>query len=566
VRAGRRAPDRERELVLRMLTTFLREDVAGLRTRGRLIGVPGERWLALNRLRVPVRAGAPACGDLVTDLAARQPLVILTRPGRRAGAYRLHAVLNALAGELVRGLDPLLAAEFTAGFGALRDEACAALTGAAIRRRRRPSVFGRLRRQPQAGWSGAIGFETLAAHRDHPLYPFSIARVGLTAAQLPRFAPEHHPLLRLDWVVVPGTTVERRGWLPDWWPVAGGDDLALPVHPAIRAADLGQPIAEQFGTLAVHPTLSLRTVVPARSPQLHLKLPLPIRTLGRLNLRVVARAGLADGALLSVLLRRIVEAEPRFADRVVVADETSWLHAGHPLLAVLIRRWDTDLSAARIVPVAALAAIGPDGKPVISVLAEQLWDGDLDALIATYLRAVIDWQVNLWLRHGIVLEAHPQNVLIAVDRPPAGPRLRLLLRDLDSARIDLAQAGDSLGALAPTRAELADPRMAGRDPGELADLFITTTLHQCVAGVLVDVATALSRPVRPLLRQIRPLLTEAAVRHADSRDAALLTGRIISAARLPVKRALTAATLLPKTRTGAADVNKYYGADAPSYL
>ena len=33
-----------------------------------------------------------------------------------------------------------------------------------------------------------------------------------------------------------------------------------------------------------------------------------------------------------------------------------------------------------------------------------------------------------------------------------------------------------------------------------------------------------------------------------------------------VGRALTAATLLPKTRTGAADVNKYYGADAPSYL
>ena len=41
---------------------------------------------------------------------------------------------------------------------------------------------------------------------------------------------------------------------------------------------------------------------------------------------------------------------------------------------------------------------------------------------------------------------------------------------------------------------------------------------------------------------------------------------ILDARRLPVKRALTAATLLPKTRTGAADVNKFYGADAPSYL
>jgi siderophore synthetase component len=233
---------------------------------------------------------------------------------------------------------------------------------------------------------------------------------------------------------------------------------------------------------------------------------------------------------------------------------------------VLIRRWDADLARSRIVPVAALAAIGPAGKPVISVLADEFWDGDLDGLIAVYLRAVIDWQVTLWLRHGIALEAHPQNVLIAVDRPAVGPRLRLLVRDLDSARIDLELITGSLGPSAPTRAEFADRRLACTAPSDLADLFVSTSLHQCVAAMLIDVASALGLPPRRLLDRVRPQLLRAAARHPDARDAALLGTRILTARRLPVKRALTAATLLPKTRTGAVDVNKYYGADAPSYL
>jgi hypothetical protein len=91
-------------------------------------------------------------------------------------------------------------------------------------------------------------------------------------------------------------------------------------------------------------------------------------------------------------------------------------------------------------------------------------------------------------------------------------------------------------------------------------------VHQCVAAVLIDLARALDRPARPLLALIRPLLVEAAGMHPDSRDLSRLQAEILDVPRLPVKRALTAATLLPKTRTGAADVNKYYGADAPSYL
>jgi siderophore synthetase component len=307
-------------------------------------------------------------------------------------------------------------------------------------------------------------------------------------------------------------------------------------------------------------------VAGVRYPAVHLKLPLPVRTLGRLNLRTISRRGMADGALVAGLLRLVLRREPEFVDVVRIADESTWLHAGHPLLAVLVRRWDTDLDEAAIVPVAGLAGVGPDGCPVIVTLADRFAEGDLDRLLIGYLRLVIGWQVALWLRYGIVLEAHPQNVLIAVDRTPAGPRIRLLLRDLDSAKLDLDVLADSLGDRAPTLAELSDERLAARDPRELADLFVTTTLHQCVAAVLIDLASALRRPVRPLLGLARALLEEAAARSPQVRDGALLTAGIMGVSRLPVKRALTAATLLPKTRTGAADVNKYYGADAPSYL
>jgi len=596
-------PIEERDLIVRLLTTLLREDVAGLRTRGRQVTTAdGERWLVLRRLWIPVRRADPALGDLVNDLAVRSAFVHHRTLGRgRIRARRLHAVLRVLRAELLRGLDPEPAAELGTGFRALRQEAIAALAAAGLRRRYRPGVFGRLRPELTAGaalgWAGAIGFETLAAHRDHPLYPFSLARVGLPVGQLRRVAPEHRPDLNLRWLVLPASAIEQQGRLPSWWPEADG--VALPVHPAVCPVALRHALAEaglgrleldrhspdEFGqsgrfdqdrtalsTGSFRPTLSLRTLAGVRHPAVHLKLPLPVRTLGRLNLRTISRRGLADGALVGAVLRDVLRREPQFTDEVLVADESSWLHAGHPLLAVLIRRWDTPdrpsqgLDDAAIVPVAGLAGIGPNGRPVLAVLADRFADGDLDGVLRQYLRLVIGWQVGLWLRYGIVLEAHPQNVLIAIDRTARGPRIRLLLRDLDSAKLDLKVLADSLGGPAPRRADLSDERLAAGDPRELADLFVTTTLHQCVAAVLIDLCAALRRSPRPLLDLIRPLLAEAVARYPDSRDAGLLETGIMAASRLPVKRALTAATLLPKTRTGAADVNKYYGADAPSYL
>jgi len=345
--------------------------------------------------------------------------------------------------------------------------------------------------------------------------------------------------------------------------------LALPVHPAVPPDDLeralpGVPmVALPEAGVAVRPTLSMRTVVVEADRSVHLKLPLPMRTLGHRNLRLISRASLADGASLTRALQAVLAREARFRDTVLTADETAWMHVDNRL-AVLLRQWPV-LGRARVVPVAGLTARSWDGRLIVEELARDFFDGDLDALLEGYLRVLLTWQVMLWLRYGIAHEAHPQNVLVAVDRSGAGEgRLRLLLRDLDSCLVDPQLSGETLG---PGLAEgLHDRRLIVGDPVELTSMVVTTALHQCVAAVLVETALGTGRRVEPLLARIRPLLEEVVHLYRDCRDAAQLITGVINAQRLPVKRTLTAATLLPKTRTGAIDVNKFYGADVRSYL
>ncbi|MFB6260706.1 MAG: IucA/IucC family protein, partial [Thiohalorhabdaceae bacterium] len=73
------------------------------------------------------------------------------------------------------------------------------------------------------------------------------------------------------------------------------DYRLVPVHPRLWETDLDHRLAEaglahrvQWAPrpwLTVTPTLSVRTVAPLAHPGQHLKLPLPLRTLGARNRR-----------------------------------------------------------------------------------------------------------------------------------------------------------------------------------------------------------------------------------------------------------------------------------------
>lgn len=537
--AGGSAPDRaEREVFQRVLDALIREDHLGLASRGRPAGrhhweVPTDR----GRLRVPVRPD----GFQHPWRTARPVLVVDAPDGSRRLVDRLDALLDVLA--------PTGDEQARTGWAVFAAECRAELAARRAAEEARPRVHAQVlsaRAAAPTGMAGALLDEVLAAHQDHPVHPTSRCRHGLTTDELRAYAPEHAPVFTLRWSAVPRRAVRRAGTLPPWWPAARHpDELLLPVHP-LTARWRGLSLVDG-PDLAVRPTLSMRTVALVDDPGTHLKLPLPTATLGAANRRTIAAGTLADGARTQRLVQRIAAAEPAFADRILHADETTHAHTGDEHLAFLLRRYPAGLAGRVVVPVAALAAADPVGGTV----AERVAGGDPGPLLGAYLDLLIDWHVHLWLRHGVALEAHQQNIHLVVD--PDGP-VRLLYKDNDSARVD-----------ARHREGFADPRTTVADPGELADLFVTVTLHLAAAAPLLALAergVAVPAPGEAL----RPRLLAARDRWADGPGAELFTARVLDAAHLPVKAMVTAGTLLPKQRLGCADVNKYYRRTGPNYL
>ncbi|MEV4077714.1 IucA/IucC family protein [Nonomuraea fuscirosea] len=379
-------------------------------------------------------------------------------------------------------------------------------------------------------------YETLAAFVDHPVYPTSRARVGMAASELPAYAPEFGPSFELRWAAVqrhalaPGSAESLpAGAAPDGeWEVGAGEVL-FPVHPLavaeVRKID-GVRVLDR-AAVTVRPTLSMRTV--EVGPRLHLKLPLPVSTLGVRNRRSIKPGTLADGAKAETLLRRLADPD------VVLADEQTWAHAGHEYLAWMVRR----LPEGKIVPVAALNAPG--------VLTE------LGDVLPGYLRLLLRWNVRLFVRYGVALEAHQQNLALLLQ----GERVRLLVKDNDG----LLASPSRLRAAGVEVPDFADGRLLTDDPHALADVFVTITLHLAAAAVTFG-----ALPHARAAALVRETLAEALDEYGDDPMAKILRGRTLDAVRLTGKSMITAGTLVSKERSGARDVNKFYGTSGPNYL
>jgi siderophore synthetase component len=395
-----------------------------------------------------------------------------------------------------------------------------------------------LRRQPTL--DSRTRYETLAAHLDHPVYPTAAGRLGLTEEDLLAYAPEFAPTFGLRWTAVPNA--RTNGEPPIWWPTAA--DLGLPrnrtpfpVHP-LMARHIDDTVPGP--PIDVTPTLSMRTV--AIDERTHLKMPLPTSTLGTRNRRLIQPGTLDDGAQVQRILTEITEQESM---RVLIADEQTYGHSGDPRLAYLIRRLPADNGG---VPVAALLAPTPDGRYVI----EELTD-DIETFFAEYLTVLFEWNVTLFVRYGIALEAHQQNVSVV-----AGPPLRILVKDSDSPLLFKPQ---SQSFTTPTR--INDQRLLTEDREALARVFVTITLHLCAGAIAFGLAERGLLPLETALGLVRDRLAAALDQHHDS---AFLRARTLHADRLATKAMVTAGTLVGKDRTGAADVNKHYGPPGPNYL
>ncbi|NJP96894.1 siderophore biosynthesis protein [Nonomuraea sp. FMUSA5-5] len=485
-------PSREAYLAARVLNALLREDYGGL--AGRVtrtkdgVGLPlaDGRWVRLSP------------GALFQDF--------VVAADERLG---LEQVLETL----VEVAPP----EDTEGVAAFFEECVAALTALELYDERAPEA------KPS--------YEALAASVDHPVYPTSRARAGLSEAELLAYAPEFGGSFELRWAVVPGSSARLPADVtPDWARAhAAAGEAVFPVHPLavdeVRKID-GVRVLERAG-VRVRPTLSMRTV--ELGPRLHLKLPLPISTLGARNRRSIKPGTLEDGARAELLLRELADPD------VVLADEQTYAHAGHEYLAWMVRR----LPEGRIVPVAALTAPG---------VLDELGD-----VLPAYLRLLLRWNVRLFVRYGVALEAHQQNLALLFQ----GDRLKLLVKDNDG----LLASPSRLRAAGVAVPEFADGRMLNDDPHALADVFVTITLHLASAAVAFGVL-----PHDRAAALLRDTLADALGEYGDDPMARLLRARTLDAARLTGKSMITAGTLVSKERSGARDVNKFYGTSGPNYL
>ncbi|MEU8422252.1 IucA/IucC family protein [Micromonospora sp. NPDC048835] len=535
--------DCEREVFTRVLDALLREDHLGLLSGGR---ADGPHWWQAPHpaglLRIPVRADG-----FQQTLRSAAPMVLLVT-----------AVGEPQRTETVDGLLTLLAppddAEAEAGWRDFGVECRADLRArrlAATTRSRVLTEVAAERAHTAGGLPAALLDDVLAAHHGHPVYPTDRCRHGLRDDDLLRYAPEHAPRFALRWYAARSEDVRLTGDLPSWWPRAPRPGhLLLPAHPVTVARD-ALPVVD-LPVTPVRPTLSMRTVALDHDPYLHLKLPLPTASLGARNRRTLQPGSLADGAAVAALLDRIATAEPGFAGRIRHADESTWAHVdGDERRGFLLRRFPRDLADVQVVPVAALAA----ADPVAGTVLERVSPQRPVALLESYLDLLLDWHVFLWLRHGIALEAHPQNIHLLV-RPDG--TVGLLYKDNDGARLDARHGG-------PNGLTLHDKRMWAADPQELADVFITITLHLAAAAPLMTLA-ARGLPVPSPAEALVPRLAAARDRWGDGPAVRTFTERVLHAAQLPVKAMLTAGTLLPKQRLGCTDINKYYLRTGPNYL
>ncbi|WP_351224802.1 IucA/IucC family protein [Streptomyces sp. NPDC002133] len=574
----------EADLLLRVLSALLREDVVGLRTRSALVERPDGTWLRLetpgaDAWLLPVREDGFQC-----EWAAREPLL------RQESAGPSGTDLTT-CDEVLTALRALAPPEDRAGFDAFAAECRQTRTTLQLHADSADEVLATLAARNGAdpaywtGLSGVLAHDSLAARLDHPVYPTARGRSGLTAGGLRAYAPEFHPRFALRWLALPRdavTVVTGPGPVPAPLPSALGlpglDDshLALPVHPltvagplhdAVCAAGLGgRAVLAGRPHLDVVPTLSMRTVALADDPGVHLKVPLATSTLGRLNRRTIKPGTLVDGAAAQHLLQSVTAREPRFRDSVLHADETSYAHAGHELLAVLVRRFPAGLDDAVVVPMAGLLSRAPGGRPVVDHLADRFFGGDPLALLDTVLTLLFDWQTTLFA-YGIALESHQQNVSLVLDERAGRPRLRLLLKDNDGPRVNRVRLREALGADAPAPSSFDDARICGDSDGPVVDLFTTITVHLCAGAYAFELARLGRAPLERLLGLVRERLAEAVERLGTrpGEPGAVLRAHVLDAPRLPVKAMVSAGTLLTKERSGASDINKHY-TSGPNYL
>ncbi len=327
----------------------------------------------------------------------------------------------------------------------------------------------------------------------HPRHPAPKWRGDDVEAQH-AYAPELRTALRAHWFAVPRDLVAQDGAVDELLtelrpPSAPAGHVALPVHPwqlrvtgppDARLRDLGA------GGVPLRPTASVRTLY-SPDADLFLKTSLHVRITN--CLRKNSRYELVSAVALSRLLRTLP-----LAPGVALLPEPAYRTVDLPGLderyGVILRTGVRD-------------HLRPGETPLLaaSLAADPLHVPNPVTWWRAYTSLLVPAVLELWIRHGVVHEAHAQNVIVVLDadRNP----VRMLLRDLEGVKLDTERRADWLRDL---------PASVGYPPEQAFNrvtycLFVNHLVE--LAGALADAHPGVETELWSALRDIIAETTDA---------------------------------------------------------
>lgn len=397
-------------LTAKILAAAWRENLAGLRDRPAPVPFTASQG-AFNQLTV---TRTPPTGPLETLEAILGAPAPAHLAAELASAQTGHALAAARGRERGRHLAAL-----------------AARTGAT-------SLAALLERCGRDADTTARLLETLATD-GHQLHPCARTRLGWDTADLARYDLETPRPVPVRLLADPTGLLARSGSDFRDHPMLTGLDLpdpVLPVHPWQLEHRILPAHRDLFdsgrlrlleATVPAWPTAAVRTLCGAARPG-HLKLALGIHITS--TRRDISPATALLAPALTTAVAGLIEAD---RSHTIVADQAgAWLPGSRDLTAIARSSLASAAPAGTVVvPASALPAPSPvTGTALAAEYAHR--SGDPEAWIRSYAALIVPPVLRLASHHGIGLEAHLQNSLIAF----AGPApVRLITRDLGGVRL-----------------------------------------------------------------------------------------------------------------------------------
>jgi siderophore synthetase component len=430
-----------------------------------------------------------------------------------------------------------------------------------------------------SGWERRMLLaDQIASYLDHPYYPTARAKFGLSESELQRYAPEFSPQFELNWLAIEKSQVVVTSPTPECWPkmnqVGLPESLAethvlFPVHPLTLSAFSTRPngvIVAPHSALEVAPTLSVRTVAVLSQPDVHIKVPLVMRTLGSRNIRLIKPSTIYDGFWFERLLSHLEASDPQLQGCYCHCHEQHGGHLGEEkAFSYIVRQYPlAEVSDKALVPVAALAAPMPDGRLFLQHLADQYYAMDVMSWFTDYVDLLNRVHLTLWLRYGIALESNQQNAVLAF--APNG-RMSLLMKDNDAARI-WPERFQAYEAASPVQcATLLDRRILVDDELALGQMYTTITLQLDIAAIVEAMDQAGIAPCHVLYKIVQQsIVQQLEMLELSGCETDFARKLLLDDERLFAKYLLSSGSLLSKEDSGAADINKFYGLSAPNFL